>query len=125
MRSTVHGRSLRPDACPDVQEGVDSMFEVMALGVIALAAVIIFGVLGAIAALVCWILVLPFKLLGLIFRGFAVLLALPLILAAGIFGFTVFGVGLLFFLIPVVPLLLLVAAIMWLAKRRGHRAVHA
>ena len=98
------------------------MFEALVIGAMVLAAVIVLGILGSLAALVCWLLVLPFKLLGLVFRGFAVLLALPLILVAGILGVVLFGAGLVMFLVPAFPLLLLVGAIVWLARRGHHTA---
>ncbi len=97
------------------------MFESLALGAVAVAGIIVIGILVAEAALVCWLFVLPIKMLGLIFRGFALILLLPLVLAVGIAGVVVFGAGMLLFMLPVFPLLLLVGAIWWFA-RRGHRS---
>ena len=97
------------------------MFELMVLGALAIAAMAVLGVLGAVASLVCWVFFLPFKLLGLVFRSFAFLLALPFLLIAGLIGVAVFGVGIFLFLFPAIPLVLILLGIWWLARRRpGH-----
>jgi len=96
----------------------------LTLGMLLMVGVAVFGVLWAVASLVCWILFLPFKLLGLVFRGFAFLLALPFLLIAGVLGALAFGVGFLIFLLPALPLVLLALGIWWLMKRRARPAVH-
>jgi len=98
------------------------MFELLVAGAIAVAGVAVLGLLWAVVALVCWVLVLPFKLLGLAFRGVAFLLALPFLLVAGILGATMFGIGALVFMIPALPIVALAALVWWLATRnRGPR----
>jgi hypothetical protein len=94
------------------------VLELFVLGILVLVGIAIFGAFWAVASLVCWVLFLPFKLLGLMFRGLAVLLALPLLVLAGILGAMLFGAGLIAFLVPALPLVLLVLAIVWLARRR-------
>ena len=88
-----------------------------------MAGLAVFGVLAALASLVCWILFMPFRLLGLVFKGIAFLLFLPFALLIG--GALVLLVG-----IPLVATVLLMAApvvlfgalIVWLARRAVHRA---
>ena len=78
------------------------------------------GVGLALVSLVCWVFVLPFQLLSLAFRGLAVLLALPFLIAAGIVGAALFGVGFLLFAVPALPMLLIAGFIWWLVSRRRH-----
>jgi len=78
------------------------------------------GVALAVVSLICWVFVFPFQLLSLAFRAVAILLALPFLVAAGIFGAALFGVGFLLFAIPALPLLVIVGLVWWLASRRRH-----
>jgi hypothetical protein len=95
------------------------VIELLILGVLLLVGIAVFGLLGSVLSLVFWVLFLPFHLLGLVFRGLGVLLALPFILLAGLVGIAVFGAGLILFLLPALPLVLLVLAIWWLMRRRS------
>ena len=95
------------------------MFGLLGLGLVGL---MVLGLLGAIVSIVLWVVVLPFKLLGLVFRGIGVLLALPFMFAIGILGAVLFGAGMLVFLVPALPLVLLVMGIWWLMRRRGSHA---
>ncbi|TMQ52273.1 MAG: hypothetical protein E6K73_03315 [Candidatus Eisenbacteria bacterium] len=101
------------------------MLELVVLGVLGMAVLLVFGVLAAVAAFVWWIVVLPFKLLGLVFRGAAVLLALPFLLIAGFIGLLVFGAGVLAFMMPALPLVLLILGVVWLVRRRSRSTAHA
>ncbi len=94
-------------------------------GAFALAALLVVGVLVALISLVFWVLFLPFRLLGLVFRGVAALLLLPFLLLLAIAGPLIFGVGFLVFLVPGLPLILLALAAWWLWKRHDdpHGAV--
>ena len=95
------------------------MFELLVVGLVAtVIGVAVLGLLGAVVALVCWLFVLPFKLLGLAFRGLAFLFALPFLLIVGLVGALVFGAGALMFIFPALPILLLAGFIWWLATRR-------
>jgi len=98
------------------------MFEFMALLALALAAAIIFGVLFSLGSLLLGLITLPFTLLGLVFRGLGVLLALPFLLVFGLIGVALFGAGVLVFLVPALPVLLLIALALWLVRRTSHRA---
>ena len=98
------------------------MLELLAVGVLAFAGLCVLGLFWSIASLVCWVLFLPFKLLGFLFRGFAFLLALPFMLLFGVLALIVFGAGLLMFLFPALPVLLLAAVVWWLVRRRDRRS---
>ena len=93
------------------------MFELLVLGTLVLAVLFVLGVVGSILGIVLWAIVLPFKLLGLVFRGVAFVLLLPFLMLAGLIGLMVFGIGLLS---PALPFLLLIAGLIWLARRRHH-----
>src|SRR5262249_45981509 len=88
-----------------------------------MASLAVLGVLAGVASLICWVLFLPFRLPGLVFRGLAFLLSLPFALLLG--GGLILAIG-----IPLVATLLLLAApaillgvgIVWLAKRAVSRA---
>lgn len=97
----------------------------LVLGVLGFTALIVFGVLAAVFSLVGWILFLPFKLFGFLFRGVALLLALPFFLLFGGGAALVFGLGIFMFLIPALPLVLIALGVWWLMKRRAHPAPHA
>jgi hypothetical protein len=103
-------------------KGVGEVLELLVLGVLAAVGLAMFGLLWAVLSLVCWVILLPFKLLGLVFRGFAFLLALPFLLIVGILAAVVFGTGLLLFMIPALPFVLLVLGIWWLVRRRDRTA---
>jgi hypothetical protein len=65
--------------------------------------------------------VLPFKLFGLVFKGLAVLLALPFMLLFGVFGLLFLGAGLFVFVIPALPFVIL-AVLIWALFRIRDRA---
>jgi len=92
------------------------------IGGIMIAALCLIGV---VAALVCWLFVLPFQILGAVFRGLAFLLALPFIALFAILGVVLFGAGLLVFLFPALPLVLIVVGIWLLMRRRSRTAATA
>lgn len=100
------------------------MFTFGVLGAIGvLAGLAILSALAGVVSLVFWVVLLPFKLLGLVFRGIAFLLLLPVLLLLG--GGVVFLVGLpilLTLLVIAVPAVLLALAIVWLAKQTMRRA---
>ena len=55
------------------------MIELVVVGVLAFCALVVIGTLIAAASVVGWLLWLPFRLLGLVFRGFGLLIGLPLL----------------------------------------------
>ena len=94
------------------------MFGLLALG---FAAFVVFAVVSAllgVAALVFWVVLLPFRLLGFAFKALGALLFLPALLIGGLVIAALVGIPLLLMaLLPALPVVLLVAAIWWLAKR--------
>lgn len=100
------------------------MFTFGVLGAIGvLAGLAILSALAGVVSLVFWVVLLPFKLLGLVFRGFAFLLLLPFMLLLG--GGIVVLVGLpilLALLAMAAPAVLLALGIVWLAKKGVRRA---
>jgi hypothetical protein len=88
-----------------------------------LAGLVVLSALAGVVSLVFWVVLLPFKLLGLVFRGIAFLLFLPFLLLFG--GGIVLLVGLpilLTLLVIAAPAVLFALAIVWLAKKTMHRA---
>ncbi len=101
------------------------MFELLGAGSLLVVGVVLFALLWAASAVFFTLIVLPFKLLGFLLRGLAVLLALPFILVIGLLGVVLFGAGLLAFLVPVLPLVALIAIGAWFFRRRRPRATSA
>ncbi len=93
------------------------MLELLVGGAVVLAGLAVFGLLWAVVAMICWAIVLPFKLLGFAFKSLAFLLALPFMLVIALFAVVVFGVGALLFAIPALPVIVLAAIIWWFASR--------
>ena len=94
------------------------MAELVVGGAVALAAVIFLGVIWAVVSLVFSLVLLPFKLLGFLFKGVAALLLVPFMLVLGLVGFLALGAGILVLLVPAFPLVLLALGIWWLVRRR-------
>jgi hypothetical protein len=93
--------------------------------VLFLVGISVLGLLGSVLSLVFWVLFLPFHLLGLVFKGLGALLALPFLLIAGLIGIAAFGAGVVLFMLPALPLVLLVLGIWWLMRRRSRAAAAA
>ena len=93
------------------------MVELVVGGALLLAALMFLGVIGFVVSLLVSLFVLPFQLLGFLFKGFAGLLLLPVLLLLGFVGLLVFGAGMIALLAPAVPLVLLGLGIWWLVKR--------
>ena len=91
-------------------------------GVLGLAGLIVLGVLGAVFALLFGVLLLPLKLLGLALRGVGFLIALPFLFLGGLLLLVLCGVAGLALFTPVLPIVLLVVAIVWLTRRRRRSA---
>jgi len=96
------------------------VFEVLGLG-FGLMALVAFGLVLATVAVVLWVVLLPFRLLGVALKLAAFLLALPFLLLFGVLGAAIFGAGILLFLTPALPFLLLVIAVFWLVRRNRRR----
>ena len=93
------------------------MVELIVMAALGFAALMVVGTLMAGA----WLLFLPFRLLGWIFKGLGLLVFLPLMLLIGVGAVLIFGVGTLFFLAPFLPFALL-AFVLWRLMRRPRSA---
>jgi hypothetical protein len=94
------------------------VFGLLGLGALAFVGIAVMGLLASVVALVCWVFVFPFRLLGFVFRGFAGLLALPFLLLFGLLGVVLFAAGMVAFLVPVLPFVVIVALVVWLMRHR-------
>ncbi len=100
------------------------MVELLVLGALAFAAVVVFGVLASVFGLVMWLVLLPFRILGWVFGGIALLFALPFVAIFGVIALVAVGGGLLMFLIPFFPIAMIALGAWWLV-RRNRRSVAA
>ena len=95
------------------------MIELLVLGVVGVVvAMVVFGVIGAVMSLVVGVILLPFKILGLMFKGLGFLLALPFLALGGFALLLVAGLGLFALLFPLLPLAAAVALLVWLFRRK-------
>lgn len=98
------------------------MLELLAIGLAGLVLLAVLGAIGGLVALVLWLVLLPFRILGFAFKLLGALLMLPLLLVGGILLAVFVGVPLLFtVLLPALPIVLLAWLIWWLV-RRGNRS---
>ena len=91
--------------------------ELLVLGALAFAAVVVLAVLGSVFGLVMWLVFLPFRIIGWLFHGIALLFALPFVAIFGVIAVLVFGAGMLMFLIPFLPIALIALGAWWLVRR--------
>ncbi len=98
------------------------MLTLLALGAALFVLVAVFGLLASLVAFVFWILFLPFRILGWVFKAVAGVLALPFVVLFAVLGAIVFAAGFMVFFIPFFPFALLAVGIWWLLKRRGPAA---
>ncbi|HEY3216594.1 MAG TPA: hypothetical protein VGK93_08895 [Candidatus Eisenbacteria bacterium] len=96
-------------------KGEPHVFSFLTLAALGFAGVLVLGVL----AMVLWVVLLPFKILGLALRGIAMLLWLPVLLLFGVLGAVIFGFGALIFFFPLVPFALLALLVWWLMRRKN------
>ncbi len=102
------------------------MFELLALGFAAFVVIAVVSALFGVAALVFWVVLLPFRLLGFVFKALGALLFLPVLLIGGLVLGALIGIPLLLAaLVPALPIVLLVALVWWLARRGVHPAASA
>jgi len=98
------------------------LVELLVLGALAFAAVAVFGVLASVFGLVMWLIFLPFRIMGWLFHGIALLFALPFVAIFGVIAMVVLGAGLLMFLIPFFPIALIALGAWWLVRRNQRSA---
>jgi hypothetical protein len=100
------------------------VIELFVLGLLGLVVLAVCGLFAAGVSLALWVVFLPFRILGLLFRGVGFLLALPFLLLFGVLGCLLFGFGAFIFLVPFAPFAL-VAFLIWRWMRGRPRAVSA
>jgi hypothetical protein len=96
--------------------------ELVVGGALLFAALVFLGVFGFMVSLFFTLFVLPFQLLGLLFKGFAGLLLLPILLVLGFVGLMVFAAGVIGLFTPLLPLVLIGLGVWWLVKRERRAA---
>jgi hypothetical protein len=96
--------------------------ELLVLGSLAFAMVVVFAVLASVFGLVLWLVFLPFRILGWLIKGVALLVALPFVAVFGVVAFVALGAGMLMFLLPFLPFALLVLGAWWLVRRTQRSA---
>jgi hypothetical protein len=94
------------------------VIELVVLAVLALTAVLVFGVLASVLGMVVWLVFLPFRIVGWMLKGLGFLLALPFILLFGVIAVLALGAGVLMFMLPVIPFALIALGAWWLVRRR-------
>ena len=98
------------------------MVELIILGGLAFAAIVVFGVLASVFGLVMWLIALPFKVMGWLLQGIGLVLALPFIAIFGVIAAVVLGAGMLVFMLPFLPVALIVLGAWWLVRRNQRSA---
>ena len=88
------------------------MITLLVLGVLFFAAMLVIGVLAAVAGFVGFVITLPFRLLGWTLKLVGMLIALPFLLVGG-------AVALLFGLLPFAPIVALAWLAWWLLHDRN------
>lgn len=89
-----------------------TLIGMLVLGLTTLMIMAVVGLVVAGFSLVMWIVLLPFRFLGLVFKGLGLLFALPFMLLFGAIGALIFGLGAFVFLVPFLPFVLL-AFLLW------------
>ena len=96
------------------------MLELVLVGAMFVVAMVVVGVVVALASLLGFLVVLPFKILGWTIKLLGMLVALPFLLLAGLLlGGGVLAAVLFSFVLPVLPLVGLGWLIWWLATRNS------
>ena len=98
------------------------MVELLILGALAFAAIVVFGVLASVFGVVMWLIFLPFRIIGWLFHAIALLFALPFVAIFGVIAVLVFGAGMLMFLVPFFPIVLVALGAWWLVRRNQRSA---
>lgn len=96
--------------------------ELLVLAALAFAAVVVFGVLASVFSIVLGLIALPFRIIGWLLHGTLALLAIPFLIVFAIAGVLVFGAGLLFILVPALPIVALAFLAFWLVRRNQRHA---
>lgn len=97
------------------------MIETMIAGFVTLLTIGFVFIVVAGIAVVLSVVILPFQLLGWLFKGLGLLIVLPFLLLLGTFCFLLFGFGALVLVIPLAPFLVL-TYLLWRWMRGRTRA---
>jgi hypothetical protein len=94
------------------------VLELLAVGLAAFVVIAVLGAIGGLVALVLWLVMLPFRILGFAFKLLGALLMLPFLALGGVLLAVLVGVPLLFtLLLPALPIVLLAWLVWWLVHR--------
>jgi hypothetical protein len=96
--------------------------ELLVLAALAFAAVVLFGVLASVFSIVMGLIALPFRIIGWLFHGALALLAVPFMIVFAIVGVVLFGAGMLFILVPALPIVAMGLLAIWLVRRNQRQA---
>lgn len=98
------------------------MLELLVVGLVFCGLAAAVGFVGFILSAVVALIALPFKLMGVLFRGIGCLMVAPVVLAAlALVGVVILGPFALLLAIPLLPILLLVGLVR-LFRRPAHGA---
>ena len=99
------------------------MIELLVLALMAALVVAAVGAVAAVFGFVVWLVLLPFRIVGLAIKGVLFLFTLPLLIVFGVLALVFGGFGLTFLLVPMLPFLLIVAFVSWLVRRNRPRPI--
>ena len=99
--------------------------ELLVLAALAFAAVVLFGVLASVFSIIMGLIALPFRIVGWLLHGALALLAIPFMIVFAIVGVVLFGAGMLFILVPALPIVALAFLAFWLVRRTQRHATAA
>ena len=122
IESGVGARAHSSPGAPDLRNGGKERVELLILGALAFAAIVVFGVLASVFGMVLWLIFLPFRIIGWLFSAVAFVFALPFVAVFGVIALLVFGGAMLMFLVPFFPIVLLVLGAVWLVRRNQRAA---
>ncbi len=102
------------------------MIELLVLGSLLLAAVVVIGTLATVGALIGGLVLLPFRILGWVLRvvlggAVALVIGLPVLLIGLVVGGVGLALGVGLVAVPLLPFVALGALVWWLVKPRGPR----
>ena len=100
------------------------MFTLLALAIASFVVIAVLGLAASLAAMLWWVLLLPFRLLGFAFKLLAGALALPFLILFAVLGALIFAGGFVIFLVPFLPFALVALGLWWLMKPRVAHRVH-
>lgn len=102
------------------------MITALLVGAMFVVALVVVGVVVALASVLGFVISLPFRILGWTLRLLGLLFAVPfLLLGAVLFGGGVLAAVLLGLLLPLAPVVGLAWLVWWLATRNSSKRTHA